>query len=128
MNTTTKKLPVRIDWPGGRTYSDHLVVPLDGQAGSGFQSVKSGDRIPHGMITYLGSAVTVEEILTRYLKRHTPAHSRQRCRALIERFVAALERYRVGNVLSIVTTSDGFFTIQKEAERPVLGGPDKKLP
>ncbi len=114
--TATKKLPVPAKPKSGK--GRFLIPDLLATGGSGFIDIKTGKRVETGHLCYLGVPVTAEDILTRFCEQHALAVDPQAALDRLDLYIAALQDYKIGNVLSITYAGDGSFRLTKEADQP----------
>jgi hypothetical protein len=113
--TPTKKLPVT-----GKGRGNFLIPQLLSAKKSGFINIKTGKRTEFGFMSYIDVPVTAEDILTRFCERNELPTRREVALRLLESYVAALQEFKIGNVLSIDYPEEGAFRLLKTADTPSL--------
>ncbi len=114
----TKKLPVPIELRSGRVKREFLIPFMWGENSSGFMGIETAKRYPHGTLVYVGVPVSAEEVIDRLLEKNRLLRDRSECVPIIEQFLGELQKYKIGNVLSISYSKAGEFSIKKEMETP----------
>ncbi len=128
MSPITKKLPVAISLPSGRIRGSDFLVPQVTPGGEvQFIGIRSGRPASHGVIVYTGAAVTASDIMERAAKKVDFSHSEESL-LLLNRYLDALQGFRIGNVLTIRSVPTEGFRLEKVAERPPPFTPPPKLP
>lgn len=91
---------------------------LDAFAGAHFLGIESGMPIRRGLITYLGTDVSAEDILRRYEEGHAIPRGRAEALARLNEYLRQVAELRVGNIVEISYAPDGTFALHKLADRP----------
>lgn len=111
------KLPVPINPKTGQPHSgkDFLVPCPSAAEASGFIGIQSGKRHSSGILVFLGVSVTAQDIRSRAAQLPTwdlSALTDER----LDAYLSALDKFKIGNVLSVSYTTDGSFVLTKLAE------------
>jgi hypothetical protein len=129
MASSTKKLLVAISLPSGHSRQNDFLVPtLSPEGAARFVGVRSGKPALHGMMVYIGAAVTAADLLERATQRITLPWVREEALAVMEEYIDTLLEMRVGNVLRIESSEDGSFRLGKVLDRPPSVEPKPNLP
>src|SRR4029453_16547252 len=130
----TRHLPVPIHMPEGKVGRGHLLPELRSLAkpARGFVRVPGGKTVEYGMVAFLGSILTPEDMLKRWEAEVGAVDDRHTALATLSRYVAALADLRIGNVVQIRYDELGFADVVKiqntpptsrQAPLPQLSGP-----
>ena len=66
----------------------------------------------------MGRSVTAEDILNRFCECNALSADHETALYLLSRYLAALQEYKIGNVLSITYTKDNAFHLTKVLDLP----------
>lgn len=113
---TTKKMPSSLGKNGKLTRRSEFVIPMPEPGDdSTFLGIKTGKTYKLAAISYIGKTITADDILE---KLSNYEGDRGRLLVRLDRFVAALQEFKIGSVISISYTDEGDFTLILEAARP----------
>ncbi len=84
--------------------------------------IKTAKRFPKGMLVYVESSVSAEEILDRFLEQNAVSAERQHCLEILEGYLKELQTFKIGNVLSIRYSTAGEFSLYKILDAPPTQG------
>lgn len=116
--TKTSILPNAIQMPAGKVKSERLVPWFEPKKQSGFFGVKSGKIHPHGLIVDLEKPLSAEDLLKMIQEHHKVPVAKKEALAILEKYLAALQVYKTGNVIFIHYSRTGDFSMDKVAENP----------
>jgi len=126
--SATRKLPHSLTKDGRKTTGgEHLLPQLSNLSVPGFVGVKSGKIHERGYVVYLGEDVTPEMMMESYCRRHPEPLDRVAALRRLEAFAQALQRCKIGNLLSVSYGTDGLPCIKVERGY-LLAEPDSRLP
>jgi len=122
----TRKLPYSLTKDGRASLrGEHLVPSLEMPRLNLFVGVKTGKKYEKGYLVYLGKDVTVDDIGEKLgLKLEQMSLGRP----AIESFITALQRFKIGNVVSVSFPETDKCVLTKEAEHPPTKERKRKLP
>ena len=66
MVSATRRVLVPIEWAGGRVRRGHLLPDLRSTPRTAFVRVPGGQDVSHGMVAFVGEAVTASDMLNRW--------------------------------------------------------------
>jgi hypothetical protein len=125
---TTRKLPRNTTRKGAKTkFGEYLLPQLSGDAPAGFLGMRTGRTYEHGYIVYVERELTAEMMLRDFCENNLPPSDRGAALERLSAFAQALQSCKIGNLLSISYTPDGFPVLKVEKEY-LLREPDKRLP
>jgi hypothetical protein len=114
--STTKMMPSSLGKDGQPGRRSEFVIPRPNSGeGGGFFGIKSGKRHPKAAMTFIGRAITADDVIAKIQK---PIDDPKKLRGRIEEFLGRLQDFKIGNVISISYDADGAFTLNLEAPRP----------
>ncbi len=109
-------MPSSLNKNGQPSRKSEFVVPMPEPDGSSnFLGIKTNKKHKLAAISYIGKTITADDIIE---KLSIYQGDRERLIDRLDQFVAALQKFKVGNVISISYTEDGDFTINLESKRP----------
>jgi hypothetical protein len=121
-------MPVRINEKKHTTFAgEHLIPLLTDSPHTGFASAKTGKTYPLGVVVYVGRDVTPEMMLDRYCQIATPPSDREAALRRLAAYCDALQAVKIGNVLSVSYSPEGFPILNVE-QQYFLTGADSRLP
>ncbi len=115
---TTKKLPVAIRLPSGRTGRNFLVPRFSPEPVTGFVDINTGKVHAHRMLVYLGVPISAQDILDRFSESLPLPAGKLECLELLDQYVKALQSFKLGNIISIEYSKAGEFLIKKVQDMP----------
>ena len=95
--------------------SEFVIPHPNSEAKGGFFGIKTGKTYAQAAMTFIGRAITVDDVIE---KIQIPIADPQLIRKRIDQFLAQLQDFKIGNVISISYAPDGAFTLSLEASRP----------
>src|SRR5437867_832622 len=98
---STKKLPVAISFGEFKTRSTEFLIPLKRAGENSFIGIKTGVAYPFGAISYLGKAITADDILDKLRANGVQLPGELDARGLLENFVMALTSFKIGNIVKV---------------------------
>jgi len=120
----TKKFPNAIRLPSGKVESERLLPFLKPTRQSGFLGLKNGKTYRQGMLVHLGISITAEDIYSKFVEFHPLPIAKEEFLIMLDKYIEALQSFKIGNVISIQYSEGGEFSISKVMEMP----PFEKLP
>ena len=124
MASSTKRVLVPITWPIGKVGRGHLLPDLGQHARSGFIRVPGGRAVTHGMVAFVRSSVTAEDMLEKWQTSLGQIAERQQALDLLEGYVRWLSTQQLGSVFEAAYDSNGVLGARKLASSP----PTAKIP
>lgn len=125
--SSTKKLPVAISLPSGRSKGSEFLIP-DPAGAEGFISLKTGRRVPYGLLVYTGTEITALELFDRAAEQSIVQADNEQFRRSIEIYVDVLQDFRIGNVLRAAGSGRETVALEKVADRPPPESAHPRLP
>lgn len=125
MNQKTKKFPVSLGQEGCPTHNSEFLVPKFFKTDRNvFVGLKSGKETPLGAISFIGVEIDAQEVLS---KLKIPPPDLKQALRLLENYLTQLQKFKIGNIISIVYETNGGFYLKKEAERAKINQNIHKL-
>jgi len=112
---TTKKMPSSLTKDGQPSRKSEFVIPLPAPDANSFVGLRTGKKHKLAVISYIGKSITVDDILK---KIPNFKGNRNKLIGCLDQFIVDLQKFKVGNVISISYSGEGDFTINLEATRP----------
>ncbi len=129
MSSTTKKLPVAIALPSGRSGGSDFLVPLYSARGSArLVGIGTGRPAAQGLLVYTGASVTALDLLERMEPQVRTSSTESEWLSVLDHYIAALQDFRIGNVVKLSHASLEGVELVKILERPPMLQPTPKLP
>ena len=123
----TRKMPYSLRKDGRAALrGEHLVPCLEIPRENVLVGVRSGKKYKDGYLVYLGKDLTTEDILSELGLGEGQGESQ--ARPVIDSFLAALQSFKIGNVISLSFSETGNCVLTKQAERPTSEGRKRRLP
>jgi hypothetical protein len=104
---------------------EHLVPCLEIPRKNVLVGVKNGKKYKDGYLVYLGKDLTTEDILNELGLGEGEV---SQARPVIDSFLAALQSFKIGNVISLSFSETDECVLTKQAERPASERPKRWLP
>ncbi len=86
----------------------HLVPSLTASSGGGFLRVPGLGKAEYGMIAFLGPAISVDDVLTRWEEAGALPIGRADAATALEQYFAQIQAFKVGTVIEISYGPGGF--------------------
>ena len=122
----TRKMPYSLTKDGRTSLrGEHLIPCLEIPRDNVFVGIKSGKKYKDGYLVYLGKDLTTEEILNELELGEGKV---SQARSVIDSFLASLQGFKIGNVISLSFSETDECVLTKQAERPALERRKIRLP
>ena len=112
---STKKMPSSLTKGGQPSRKSEFVIPMPAPDSNSFIGLKTGKKHKLAVISYIGKAITVDDILK---KLQNFQGDRNKLIGCLDRFIVDLQKLKIGNVISMSYSEEGDFTINLESTRP----------
>jgi hypothetical protein len=118
--TGTRHLPVPISMPTGKIGAGHLLPQLRvvTHPAGGFVQVPGGMSVEHGMVAFLGSTVTPDDMVARWESEVGAIEDRNAALATLTAYTRALAHLKIGNVIQARYDGAGFAGLLKIQDGP----------
>jgi hypothetical protein len=114
----TKKFPNAISLPGGEIEDERLLPFFSPVERAGFFGLSNGKTYQYGALVYLGAAITAEDVLAKYEEHHSLPLNRSECISKLDKYIADLQSFKIGNVISIQYSEGGKISLSKVMDTP----------
>ena len=104
---------------------EHLLPCLEMPRQNLFVGVKTGKKYEKGYLVYLGKDVSVDDIAE---KLGLQSEQISLARPAIESFIAVLQSFKIGNVVTVFFPETNKCVLTKQADRPPIEELKKRLP
>ena len=118
MTGSTKRLLFPIAWPAGKVGRGHLLPDLRARERSAFARVPGGRPASHGMVGFVGTAVTAADMLARWEATVGQVADRARTLDELEAYVQWLAQQRLGTVFEASYDRGGLLVARKVGDHP----------
>jgi hypothetical protein len=118
MASSTKRILFPITWPAGKVGRGHLLPDLRARQRTAFACVPGGRPASHGMVGFVGTAVTAVDMLVRWEASVGQVEDRERTLDELEGYVRWVAQQRLGTVFEASYDSGGLLVARKVGDQP----------
>jgi hypothetical protein len=118
--TGTRHLPVPITMPQGAVGRGHLFPELSALSSpaQGFVTLPGGKSVAYGMIAFLGTTITLDQMLERWESEMGVVADREAALATLSLYIGGLASLKVGNVIQARYDESRFVALVKIRDTP----------
>jgi hypothetical protein len=115
---------VPVTWPAGKVGAGHLLPDLRTRVRRLFVRVPGGKDVPHGMVAFVGTAVTAEDMLEKWESSLGEVAERDKALDQLEGYLRWIATQKLGSVFEAAYDSKGRLAARKIASSlPVVSAP-----
>ena len=122
---TTKKMLAPFDFNNpDKSINGFLYPNIDEEHINSFLEINKGKKWKTGMVVFVGREVSKNDIFAKIIDSRKKIKSVSNTLELIQKYINQVKQYKIGDILAIKSSSDGFELIK--LERPKR--PKSKIP
>lgn len=124
-----KKFPVSTSFGDFKAKSEEFIIPFADKESEGFLGLDTGKVSKYGRIVFIGMAINVDHVFKKLVDSGQKINDVNATLSMLGRYLEELQKFKIGNVISITYSDDAEFKLIKEANRPPKNKEDEiRLP